>query len=76
MRVWVRRELCQGAELCVEASGAVFATDDDYVSFVKIADGAEPADDAGRAVTVPSEHEDSVRLAARECPSQCIRVVE
>lgn len=76
LKVWVERALCQGAELCVEASGAVFATDDEYVSFVKLADDGAPTDSADHAVVVPDEHQDDVRVAAQDCPAQCIRIIE
>ncbi|MFL6124035.1 ferredoxin [Actinophytocola sp.] len=76
MKVWVERALCQGSELCIEASGAVFATDDAYVSFVKLADEGAPAASADHAVVVPDEHQDGVRVAAQDCPAQCIRIVE
>jgi ferredoxin len=75
VQVWVERALCQGTELCVEASGAVFATDDEYVSFVKLAADGSLADSADGAVVVPAEHEDDVRVAAQDCPAQCIRII-
>ncbi|MFE1796039.1 ferredoxin [Streptomyces sp. NPDC059517] len=75
MRVWVDRKLCQGSELCMELAGSVFATDDEYVSYVKLAEQGHPADCEARAAEVADEQAEDVRQAARECPSQCINLI-
>lgn len=74
MRVWVVRSECQGSEQCVETAASVFATDDEYVSYVKLAGPDGVADSAARAVEVPESQQENVRRAARECPSGCIRI--
>ncbi|WP_131746711.1 ferredoxin [Frankia sp. Cppng1_Ct_nod] len=75
MSVWVDHKLCQGSELCIELAGSVFATDEEYVSYVKLAQKDQPADCEARTVEVTDEQAESVRQAAFECPSKCINII-
>jgi ferredoxin len=57
----VDRDLCIGAGLCVMTAPEVFdQADDDGLVVVRVAEGTDPS--AG-------PHADSVREAARRCPS-------
>jgi ferredoxin len=58
----------------MELAPAVFATDEEYVSFVKLAGADAPADCETRAAAVSQEQEENVRRAARECPAKCIKI--
>ncbi|WP_236639169.1 ferredoxin [Nocardia brasiliensis] len=51
----------------------MFATDDEYVAYVKADVGA---DCAPKALLVPGEHEEQVHRAAAECPSRCINIID
>lgn len=75
MRVWIERDECQGSEMCVETVGEIFATDEAYVSYVRLGDetdGVSP----DSAIEVPENLRSRLRSAAAECPAQCIHVRE
>ena len=73
MKVWIDQNLCTGEGLCEEIASAVFTWLDDGLAYVK--DGAEvksePGGAAGMAL-VPSELEEAVTEAAKDCPGECI----
>jgi ferredoxin len=63
MRIVIDTERCQANARCVVASPEVFDVDDDGYVFLLQADP-------------PPELTDSIRLAARSCPTAAISLVE
>jgi ferredoxin len=76
MRVWIDQAKCQNSGLCEETEPALFKIGNDFLAYVK-QDGVVllPGGEACHAV-VPGNLEDAAEEAARECPSQCIHLVD
>ena len=76
MRVWVDQDLCTGDGLCEEIAPAVFRLLDDGLCYV--VDAGEVLSGGGNEAlaSVTSTHEDAVRVAAEECPGECIFLVD
>ncbi|MGH3327060.1 MAG: ferredoxin [Streptomycetales bacterium] len=75
LEVWVDQELCTGDGLCVQYAPEVFEFDDDGLAYVKSEDGALRTA-AGERVRVPAHLVADVVDSARECPGECIHVVQ
>lgn len=63
MKVRVDPEICAGFRVCIGVCPEVFAITDEGYAEVEVAD-------------VPTEHEDLVRTAADQCPSDAIFISE
>jgi ferredoxin len=75
LRVWIDQELCTGDGLCVQYAPEVFEFDVDGLAYVK--DGAGDLHAApGSRVDVPSGLRLDVINSAKECPGDCIHVVQ
>lgn len=67
MRVSVDRDLCQASGYCARSAAALFGVDGDGIVFLH-------GDDLDGPMSVPDHHAESVRAAARDCPSGAIVV--
>jgi ferredoxin len=74
LRVWVDQELCTGDGLCVQYAPDVFEFDVDGLAYVKDATG-ELMLAPGSRTDVPSHLRLDVIDAAKECPGDCIHVI-
>jgi ferredoxin len=74
MRVWIDRKQCQGSELCTEFAAPFIKTDDEYVAFLPTS--PDPDGGAQAAVDVPDDMIENVATAAKQCPAQCIHVLD
>jgi ferredoxin len=73
VKVWIDQFLCIGCGLCTVLSPATFTLREDYLAYVKDADGAKF--DPGRhdgVVVVTTDQATRVQKAANECPAECI----
>lgn len=73
MKVWIDQDLCTGDGLCAEIAPAVFVLLEDGLAYVK--EGAEVRSEPGGptgTANVPTDLEDDVTEACRECPGECI----
>jgi ferredoxin len=74
-QVWIDQNLCTGDGLCVQYAPEVFEFDVDGLAYVK--DGAGDLQlAAGARVNVPAHLRLEVIDAAKDCPGECIHVVE
>jgi ferredoxin len=74
LRVWVDQGLCTGDGLCVQYAPEVFEFDVDGLAYVKDATG-ELQTGPGTRVDVPQGLRLHVIDSAKECPGECIHVV-
>jgi ferredoxin len=75
LRVWIDQELCTGDGLCVQYAPEVFEFDVDGLAYVKDAAGELLATPGARA-DVPDSLRLDVISSAKECPGDCIHVVQ
>jgi ferredoxin len=74
-QVWIDQHLCTGDGLCVQYAPEVFEFDVDGLAYVK--DGTGDLQLApGARVGVPAHLRLEVIDAAKDCPGECIHVVE
>jgi ferredoxin len=74
-QVWIDQNLCTGDGLCAQYAPEVFEFDVDGLAYVK--DGAGDLQLApGARVNVPAHLRLEVIDAAKDCPGECIHVVE
>jgi ferredoxin len=77
MKVWIDQDLCTGDGLCAETCPDAFTLLDDGLAYVK--EGEVVRDSPGGAdgvAVVPREFEDAVVAASKECPGECIFIVQ
>ena len=74
MKVWIDQDLCTGDGLCEEIAPAVFVLHDDGLSYVRCGGRMLSPGGSTAVATVPTELEDAVVEAAKECPGECIFV--
>jgi ferredoxin len=75
LRVWIDQSLCTGDGLCVQYAPEVFEFDVDGLAYVKSESGellAEP----GARTDVPARLRLDVIASAKECPGECIHLVD
>ena len=75
LKVWIDQDLCTGDGLCVQYERDVFEFDIDGLAYVKSADG-DLLTNAGARADVPEHSIRDVLDATRECPGNCIHVVD
>jgi ferredoxin len=75
MRVWVDQDRCTGDGLCVQYAPEVFEFDIDGLAYVKDPDG-NLLTDPGARTGVPEQLRLAVVDSVRECPGECIHLVE
>lgn len=77
MHVWIDQNECQNSGLCEVTVPDVFGIGDDDLAYVR-QDGRLLDSPGGSEATasVPLALEDAVADAARECPGQCIHLIE
>ena len=75
LEVWVDQDLCTGDGLCAQYAPEVFEFDVDGLAYVKDGSG-ELRTQPGARVDVPAHLRLEVIDAARDCPGECIHVVE
>jgi ferredoxin len=76
VKVWLDSKACLTSGQCEETAPLVFQIGDDYQARLRRKpDSPEVAGEAG-AVDVPEELLDDVEQAARECPAQCIHLID
>ncbi len=75
LQVWIDQDLCTGDGLCVQYERDVFEFDIDGLAYVKAADG-ELLTAQGERTAVPEGSVRDVLDATRECPGNCIHVVD
>ncbi len=63
MKVRIDTNLCSGCALCQDIAPEVFGLDEDNMATVLFEE-------------VPEEHEDAVREAAEQCPSEAVEIIE
>lgn len=74
LQVWVDQDLCTGDGLCVQYAPSVFEFDIDGLAYVKDSDG-ELRTAPGACVPVPADLVTDVVDSARDCPGECIHVM-
>lgn len=74
MKVWIDRKQCQGSELCTEFASPLIRTDDEYIAYLP--DSTDPDGGSSAAVEVPERMVENVLTAVKQCPSQCIHVID
>jgi ferredoxin len=77
MRVWIDQDHCQNSGLCEVTVPDTFGIGDDDLAYVR-QDGrllGSPGG-SGAVAAVPPALEDAVAEAARECPGQCIHLID
>ena len=75
LKVWIDQDLCTGDGLCVQYAPEVFEFDVDGLAYVK-GDDDELRVAPGEQVIVPSGLRLDVINSAKECPGDCIHVVQ
>jgi ferredoxin len=75
LEVWVDQDLCTGDGLCVQYAPKIFEFDIDGLAYVKDASGELQVTPGARA-DVPAHLRLDVIDAARDCPGECIHVIE
>lgn len=75
LQVWIDQDLCTGDGLCVQYERDVFEFDIDGLAYVKDGDG-ELLTAPGARTAVPEGSVRDVLDATRECPGNCIHVVD
>jgi ferredoxin len=75
LQVWIDQDLCTGDGLCVQYERDVFEFDVDGLAYVKGGDG-ELLTSPGARTAVPESSIRDVLDATRECPGNCIHVVD
>lgn len=75
LKVWVDQDLCTGDGLCVQYAPEVFEFDVDGLAYVKGPDG-DLVLTAGGTVTVPAALRLEVIDSAKDCPGECIHVLD
>jgi ferredoxin len=76
MRVWIDQDQCQNSGLCELTAPETFGVAEDDLAYVR--EGGllltSPGGKDSLALVEPGA-EESVEVAARECPGQCIHIV-
>lgn len=76
MRIWIEQDACQNSGLCEESFPKLFKIGPDFVANLRdgerVVGGASPTD----PMAVPDGMEDDAEVAARDCPAQCIHIVD
>jgi ferredoxin len=75
LRVWIDQDQCTGDGLCVQYAPEVFEFDVDGLAYVKD-DSGELHAAPGARVDVPASLRLDVISSAKECPGECIHVVQ
>jgi ferredoxin len=75
LQVWIDQDLCTGDGLCVQYAPQIFEFDIDGLAYVKDASG-ELQLAPGARTDVPAHLRLDVIDAARDCPGECIHVVD
>jgi ferredoxin len=75
LQVWIDQGLCTGDGLCVQYAPEVFEFDVDGLAYVKDG-GGELLDTPGARADVPASLRLDVISSAKECPGDCIHVVQ
>ena len=75
MRVWVDQDRCTADGLCVQYAPEVFEFDIDGLAYVKDPDG-NLLTDPGVRTGVPEHLRLAVVDSVRECPGECIHLVD
>jgi ferredoxin len=76
VRVWIDQEQCQNSGLCEVNAPEAFAIGDDDLAYVRSGPLVLSTGGEGAVATVPVDAEDAVADAAKECPGQCIHVLD
>ena len=75
IEVWVDQDLCTGDGLCVQYAPEIFEFDIDGLAYVRDASG-ELQLAPGARTDVPARLRLDVIDASRDCPGECIHVVD
>jgi ferredoxin len=76
MKVWIDQSECQNSGLCEEAAPGLFGLDGSDIAHVRGPDGSLLAGGEQDQAVVPASLFAAAEEAARECPGQCIYVID
>lgn len=76
MHIWIDQSECQNSGLCEESFPRLFKVGTDFVANLRDGDRVVGGADPDSPLRVPDGMEDDAEVAARDCPAQCIHLVD